>query len=167
MPQGSWYASLVPWQWIMPVANDLLVVKMTIQQPLLAFVMLVAYVFPSVGYADGAAPGLAKCNAPAADLVAASGLDLTDLTQGDPFYYTSNIEPRPTTTHSDIPHVPVYSGYMSTNDTYRFVNIVEQVFTLIGEGKHGLWRVQENGMVREYRRAGKPGLPATRKLGWL
>lgn len=123
--------------------------------------------FPSVGYADGAAPGLAKCNAPAADLVAASGLDLTDLTQGDPFYYTSNIEPRPTTTHSDIPHVPVYSGYMSTNDTYRFVNIVEQVFTLIGEGKHGLWRVQENGMVREYRRAGKPGLPATRKLGWL
>ena len=48
---------------------------------------------------------------------------------------------------------------MSTNDTYRFVNIVEQVFTMIGEGKHGLWRVQDNGMIREYRKAGKQGIP--------
>jgi len=103
---------------------------------------------------------LAKCNAPVADLVAASGFDLTDLTRGDPFYYTSDRVPRPVTTHSDIPHLPVYFGYMSTSDTYRFVNIVEQVFTLIGEGKHGLWRIQENGMVREYRRAGRQGLPA-------
>jgi hypothetical protein len=85
---------------------------------------------------------------------------LTDLTRGDPFYYTSDRKPRPTTTHSQIPHLPVYSGYMQTNDTYRFVNVLEQVFTMVGEGKHGLWRLQENGMIREYRRRGAVGLPA-------
>lgn len=120
--------------------------------------LAVTYAWPSVGNAEVPA-SLAKCNAPVAELVQASGLDLADLTQGDPFYYTSDLEPRPAATHSDIPHLPVYSGYMSTNNTYRFINIVEQVFTLIGEGKHGLWRIQENGMVREYRRAGQQGLP--------
>lgn len=97
--------------------------------------------------------------------------NLTDLTQGDPFFYTSdqNIEAdnkqrellgigRPNKTHSQIPHLPVYYGYMNTNSTYRFVNVVEQVFTMIGEGKHGLWRVQENGTVREYLKAGAEGL---------
>ena len=85
--------------------------------------------------------------------------DLTDLTGGDPFYYTSNLDPRPTTTHSRIPHLPVYAGYMHTNDTFRFVNVAEQVLTMTGEGKHGLWRVQENGMIREYLRSGATGLP--------
>ena len=97
--------------------------------------------------------------------------NLTDLTQGDPFFYTSDQyikadSPqrellgigRPNKTHSQIPHLPVYFGYMNTNSTYRFVNIVEQVFTMIGEGKHGLWRVQENGTVREYLKAGAKGL---------
>lgn len=98
--------------------------------------------------------------------------DLTDLTNGDPFFYTSdqNIKPedkqkellgvgRPNKTHSQIPHLPVYMGYMNTNTTYRFVNVAEQVLTMIGEGKHGLWRIQENGTVREYLKKGAAGLP--------
>lgn len=92
--------------------------------------------------------------------IAATGpADLTDLTGGDPFYYTSNLDPRPTTTHSKIPHLPAYLGFMSTNSTYRFVNVNEQVLTMLGEGKHGLWRIQDNGTVREYLKAGKTGLP--------
>ena len=78
----------------------------------------------------------------------------------DPFYYTAGRNPRPTTTQSLIPHLPAVSGYMQTNDTYRFVNIAEQVMTMVGEGKHGLWRIQDNGTVREYLRAGAEGLPA-------
>ncbi len=98
-------------------------------------------------------------------------INIKDLTNGDPFYYTSDqyIKDddgqkdilgvgRPNTTHSHIPHLPVYSGYMNTNYTYRFVNVVEQVLTMIGEGKHGLWRIQENGTVREYLAEGKQGL---------
>jgi hypothetical protein len=81
-----------------------------------------------------------------------------DLTGGDPFYYTADLDPRPTTTHSKIPHLPVYTGHMQTNHTFRFVNIAEQVFTMMGEGKHGLWRLQENGMIREYLRSGATGL---------
>ena len=96
---------------------------------------------------------------------------LEDLTNGDPFYYTSdqNVAPgeklekvigagRPNKTHSGIPHLPVYMGYMNTNSTYRFINVSEQVFTMIGEGKHGLWRAQESGFVREYLRKGQTGL---------
>tara|TARA_R110002049_G_scaffold176515_3_gene343709 strand:- start:4253 stop:5803 length:1551 start_codon:yes stop_codon:yes gene_type:complete len=102
---------------------------------------------------------------------AVENLELTDLTHNDPFFYTSDqyIKAdnkqkellgvgRPNTTHSKIPHLPVYYGYMNTNSTYRFVNVVEQVFTMVGEGKHGLWRVQENGTVREYLRVGAKGL---------
>lgn len=97
--------------------------------------------------------------------------DLNDLTGGDPFFYTSdqfigedNKQSsllgigRPNKTHSQIPHLPVYYGYMSTNSTYRFVNVVEQVFTMIGEGKHGLWRIQENGNVRFYLKRSHQGL---------
>ena len=96
---------------------------------------------------------------------------IKDLTQGDPYYYTSDQAigkkdgqifllgaGRPDTTHSKIPHLPVFSGYMSTNYTYRFVNVIEQTMTMIGEGKHGLWRVQDNGTIREYRRDGARGL---------
>lgn len=98
-------------------------------------------------------------------------IDLTDLTQGDPFFYTSDQDVketdgqkalvgtgRPNRTHSQIPHLPFYFGYMNTNYTYRFVTVAEQVLTMIGEGKHGLWRVQENGTVREYLRQGAKGL---------
>lgn len=97
---------------------------------------------------------------------------IKDLTMGDPYYYTSDQavgeddgqkllvgEGRPKTTHSSIPHLPVFSGYMNTNYTYRFVNVVEQTMTMIGEGKHGLWRVQDNGTIREYRKKDAQGLP--------
>lgn len=100
------------------------------------------------------------------------GIDLRDLTDGDPFFYTSDQylpaddgqadligEGRPSMTHSRIPHLPVYFGYMNTNYTYRFINVMEQVFTMVGEGKHGLWRVQEAGMVREYLKPDAEGLP--------
>lgn len=96
---------------------------------------------------------------------------IKDLTKGDPYYYTSDQaigeddgqktllgEGRPKTTHSSIPHLPIFSGHMSTNYTYRFVNVVEQTMTMIGEGKHGLWRVQDNGTIREYRKKDAPGL---------
>lgn len=98
---------------------------------------------------------------------------LEDITRNDPFYYTSDQfvtaddgqsllvgTGRPSKTHSQIPHLPAYFGYMNTNYTYRFINIVEQTFTMVGEGKHGLWRIQENGTIREYRRQGAQGLPA-------
>lgn len=97
--------------------------------------------------------------------------NLTDLTAGDPFYYTSDQYiakddkqkallgiGRPGKTHSQIPHLPVYYGYMNTNSTYRFVNVVEQVFTMVGEGKHGLWRIHEKGTVRQYLKKGAEGL---------
>lgn len=102
---------------------------------------------------------------------AAESINLIDLTNGDPFFYTSDqkIESdnpvkqilgvgRPNKTHSQIPHLPFYTGYMNTNSTYRFVNVAEQVFTLIGEGKHGLWRIQENGSIREYLKKDAKGL---------
>lgn len=114
---------------------------------------------------------------PGAASQAGEGLNLTDLTKGDPFFYTSdqNITAddkqkellgigRPNKTHSQIPHLPVYIGYMNTNSTYRFVNVAEQVFTMIGEGKHGLWRVQENGTVREYLKKSAVGLPENADL---
>jgi len=96
-----------------------------------------------------------------------------DLLNVDPFFYTNDqtipageaampgygaVGSRPTKTHSLIPHLPFYTGYMQTNSTYRFVTVAEQVMTMIGEGKHGLWRMQENGTVRMYLRPGKTGL---------
>lgn len=103
---------------------------------------------------------------------AAADPSLTDLTQGDPFFYTRDQSVgnddgqkalvgvgRPRQTHSAVPHLPAYIGFMQTNYTYRFVNVAEQVLTMIGEGKHGLWRVQEAGTVRLYLRKGAAGLP--------
>lgn len=97
--------------------------------------------------------------------------NLGDLTLGDPFFYTSDQDiksddgqkemlgvGRPDRTHSGIPHLPAFIGYMNTNYTYRFVMVAEQVLTMIGEGKHGLWRVQESGMIREYLLPGAEGL---------
>ena len=102
---------------------------------------------------------------------AEDGDHIKDLTKGDPYYYTSDQavtdhdgqkllvgQGRPKTTHSKVPHLPVFSGYMNTNYTYRFVNVVEQTMTMIGEGKHGLWRVQDNGTIREYRKKDSQGL---------
>ena len=96
-----------------------------------------------------------------------------DLLNVDPFFYTNdqtisageaampgfgNAGNRPTKTHSLVPHLPFYTGYMQTNQTYPFVTVAEQVMTMIGEGKHGLWRMQENGTVRMYLKPGKTGL---------
>ena len=36
--------------------------------------------------------------------------------------------------------------------------MIEQTVIHIGEPKHGIWRVHDNGMVREYRKAGRIGL---------
>ena len=103
--------------------------------------------------------------------------DITDLLNDDPYYYTSDQSiadddgqkesvgvGRPQTTHSKVPHLPVYQGHMSTNYTYRFVNVAEQILTMLGEGKHGLWRVGEAATVREYLKKGKTGLPEDANL---
>src|SRR4051794_25856848 len=68
------------------------------------------------------------------------GLELSDLTRGDPFFYTSDQvvkesdavkalvgTGRPDRTHSQVPHLPAYFGYMNTNYTYRFITVAEQV----------------------------------------
>lgn len=116
--------------------------------------------------------GFAVPSAFAGENAAGNGVDLKDLTKGDPFYYTSDQDVaeddgqkesvgvgRPSTTHSKVPHLPAYQGHMNTNYTYRFVNVAEQVFTMLGEGKHGLWRVGENALIREYLRNGAAGIP--------
>ena len=72
----------------------------------------------------------------------------------DKNYYTSN---------SDVPHDPSSSGFMATHGTYRFLAVHQQVGLMLGEGKHGMWRVHENGFVRVYRRKGKEGIPGTEK----
>ena len=56
-------------------------------------------------------------------------------------FYSSN---------SYMPHLPNFSGVMGTAGTYRFMTVQEQTMIMIGEPKHGLWRIQENGLVREY-----------------
>ena len=71
--------------------------------------------------------------------------------EDDPEFYETN---------SGIPHLPTLSGFMGTHGTYRFLTIHEQTALLIGEGKHGVWRIQENGFVREYRKKGQVGLRA-------
>lgn len=75
----------------------------------------------------------------------------------NPFYYNGNNTEG--VTDSGIPHQPAYYGHISTNNTYRFININEAVVTMIGEGKHGLWRTQDNGTVREYIEQNAAGLP--------
>jgi len=75
------------------------------------------------------------------------------------------IEPNPypseiSKTESYMPHTPIFDGMIYTGKTYRFLSIREQVLSFIGEAKHGLWRVQENGMVRLYKsRAWNAGVP--------
>merc|ERR1719354_134924 len=67
----------------------------------------------------------------------------------DPNFYESN---------SGIPILPSISGFMGTHGTYRFLTIHEQTAILIGDGKHGIWRIQENGMIRNYRKKGMVGI---------
>ena len=72
-----------------------------------------------------------------------------DLGVGDAGYYSSI---------SGVPHLPTFSGFMATTSTFRFFDIREQTLIMIGEPKHGLWRAQENGMVREYLKEDMDGL---------
>jgi len=81
-----------------------------------------------------------------------------NLSNVDPFFYNGGDAAG--TTDSGIPHQPGYYGHMSTNNTYRFFNVNEMVATMVGDGKHGLWRTQDNGTVREYLATGQDGLPA-------
>ncbi|MEH6358022.1 MAG: hypothetical protein V7745_03475 [Pseudomonadales bacterium] len=83
--------------------------------------------------------------------------DTNDLTNSSPYFYTAargaDVVPgvgQKETTDSGINHLPAYYGNMMTNNTFRFVNINEQVFTMVGDGKHGFYRYQDNGTVREY-----------------
>ncbi|MFT5722828.1 MAG: hypothetical protein ACI9W6_003164 [Motiliproteus sp.] len=82
-----------------------------------------------------------------------------NLNELNPYYYNGNHAEG--TTDSGIPHLPAYYGHMQTNNTYRFFNVNEMVATMIGEGKHGMWRYQDNGTVREYLKNGGLGLPAS------
>lgn len=52
---------------------------------------------------------------------------------------------------------------MATHSTHRFLSVHEQTAILIGEGKHGVWRFQENGFIRVYRHKDKEGIPAEKK----
>lgn len=81
------------------------------------------------------------------------GVEMLDqnLNGMNPFYYNGGDENG--ATDSGIPHLPAHYGQMQTNNTYRFFNVNEMVATMIGEGKHGMWRYQDNGTVREYLKA--------------
>jgi len=72
----------------------------------------------------------------------------------DPDYYTSN---------SGIPHDPSAHGFMATHSTHRFLAIHEHTALVVGEGKHGVWRFQENGFIRVYRGKGMAGIVDTTK----
>ena len=74
----------------------------------------------------------------------------------DPDYYSSN---------SGMPHDPSTTGHMATHGTHRFLAMHEQTALLVGEGKHGVWRFQENGFIRVYRNKDedKSGIPAEMK----
>ena len=100
-------------------------------------------------------PSAIACPAPLTG--ASRSLALANANGTNPFYYSGGDATG--TTNSGNPWLPSYSGFMSTDsNTYRFVNVNEQVFTMIGEGKHGLWRIQEAGFIREYLIPGKTGL---------
>ena len=58
-----------------------------------------------------------------------------------------------------MPFLPALEGYFQTHNTYRFLTVREQVLTVIGEAKHGMWRIQDNGLFRLYRKVGAIGVP--------
>merc|ERR1712203_248869 len=61
-------------------------------------------------------------------------------------------------TNSRLPNLPIFNGYVGTHGTYRHFSIIEQTAMHIGEPKHGVWRVHDNGFIREYRKTGRIGL---------
>lgn len=85
-----------------------------------------------------------------------------NLNELNPYYYNGGDATK--TTDSGIPHLPAYYGQMQTNNTYRFFNVNEMVATMIGEGKHGMWRYQDNGSVREYLKQGGTGISASTSM---
>ena len=64
------------------------------------------------------------------------------------------------TVNCAIPHP---SHLIGASGTHRFMAMHEQTALLVGEGKHGVWRFQENGFIRVYRGQGKKGVPAEKK----
>jgi len=114
--------------------------------------------------------GLAVCTVAAAPAFA--GGDCGGVNSGDanlnelnPYYYNGGDATK--TADSGIPHLPAYYGQMQTNDVYRFFNVNEMVATMIGEGKHGMWRYQDNGTVREYLQPEANGIRAYNDDGTL
>jgi len=61
-------------------------------------------------------------------------------------------------TDSYMPYMPRFQGVVESGNIHRFITIHEQVLTLIGEAKHGLWRTQDNGMVRVHKVKGVKGV---------
>jgi hypothetical protein len=76
----------------------------------------------------------------------------------DNFYYDPK-KGHKMKTNSYMPFMPALDGFVQTHYTYRFLTVREQVLSIIGEAKHGVWRIQDNGMVRLYRIAGEMGVP--------
>ena len=61
------------------------------------------------------------------------------------------------TTNSQVPHLPSASGFMGTHGTYRFMSVYEQTAVVIGEGKHGIWRIQVLLTWGNFGRVGRVG----------
>lgn len=117
-----------------------------------SFRKLVVALVVAVGFAI--VPTAMAC--PATQTSAGRALIAANAAGTDPFYYNDG---KVGATNGGQPYLPGYSGYMKTDsNTFRFVTVNEQVLTIIGEGKHGLWRIQDNGTVRMYLKAGKTGL---------
>lgn len=75
------------------------------------------------------------------------------------FYYDDGNHVFFRKTESYMPYMPALDGHMQTHATYRFLSVREQVLTVIGEAKHGLWREQDNGIIRLYRKEKATGVP--------
>ena len=84
----------------------------------------------------------------------------TPPSKDDPiFQYDPSTSAHERKTNSYMPFMPALDGHFQTHNTYRFVTVREQVLTVIGEAKHGMWRIQDNGLVRLYRKFGTTGVP--------
>ena len=59
----------------------------------------------------------------------------------DPHYWASN---------SEVPTMPKVNGFMGSHGVYRHFTVMEQTAVMIGEPKHGVWRMQDDGTIREY-----------------
>jgi hypothetical protein len=75
------------------------------------------------------------------------------------YYYDPSTAAHERKTNSYMPLMPALNGHLQTHNTFRFLTVREQVLTVIGEAKHGMWRVHDNGMVRLYRKLGAAGVP--------